>query len=165
MSLGFDETDYKILRELQKNGRVTNIQLSKQVGLSPAPTLERVKKLENNGVIESYHAKVNKSKVGLGINALIQVNLVRQLENAIHNFTEKIAQIPEITECYQVTGNFDYLLKAVVPDIPAFERLIGEKLGKIDEIGQMHTNVILSEVKNSPLLPLSYAENGTNHQP
>lgn len=161
MSYNFDPTDYKILKRLQENGRITNIQLSTEIGLSPAPTLERVKKLENNGVIESYHARINKGTVGLGITALIQINLARQMENAIHNFIEQINSIPEIIECYQVTGNFDYLLKAVVADIPAFERLIGERLGKIEEIGQMHTNVILSEVKHTPLLPLEYSENGT----
>lgn len=162
MSYNFDNTDYKILKRLQENGRITNIQLSNEIGLSPAPTLERVKKLENNGIIESYHARVNKGMVGLGINALIQINLSRQMENAIHNFIEQVNNIPEIVECYQVTGNFDYLLKAVVADIPAFEKLIGEKLGKIEEIGQMHTNVILSEVKHTPLLPLEYGENGSN---
>lgn len=162
MNFNFDATDYKILKRLQENGRITNIQLSNEIGLSPAPTLERVKKLENNGVIESYHARINKNMVGLGINALIQINLARQMENAIHNFIEQINNIPEIIECYQVTGNFDYLLKAVVADISAFEKLIGEKLGKIEEIGQMHTNVILSEVKHTPLLPLTYSENGTH---
>ena len=87
---------------------------------------------------------------------LIQVSLVRQKDNAISNFKKQIAKIDEIVECYQVTGNYDYLLKVVVKDIPSFEKLIGEKLSKIADIGQMQTNVILSEVKKSHVLPLNY---------
>ncbi len=141
---------------MQENGRKTNVQLSNEIGLSPAPTLERVKKLENSGIIKSYHAIVEENSVDLGIKAMIQVSLVRQKDNAISNFKKQIDKIDEIVECYQVTGNFDYLLKAVVKDIPSFEKLIGEKLSKIADIGQMQTNVILSEVKKSPVLPLNY---------
>lgn len=156
MEAELDILDLKILKLLQENGRITNVQLSNEIGLSPAPTLERVKKLENSGVIKSYHAAVNESAVNLGIKAMIQVSLVRQKDNAIANFKKHIDKIDEITECYQVTGNFDYLLKVVVKDIPAFEKLIGGKLSKIPDIGQMQTNVILNEVKKSAVLPLNY---------
>lgn len=156
MEVNLDQTDLMILKLLQENGRKTNVQLSNEIGLSPAPTLERVKKLENSGIIKSYHAVVEEKSVDLGIKAMIQISLVRQKDNAIANFKKQIAKIDEITECYQVTGNFDYLLKVIVKDIPAFEKLIGEKLSKIADIGQMQTNVILSEVKKSPVLPLKY---------
>ncbi|MCG3165695.1 MAG: Leucine-responsive regulatory protein [Bacteroidia bacterium] len=156
MEVYLDQTDLMILKLLQENGRKTNVQLSNEIGLSPAPTLERVKKLENSGIIKSYHAVVEEKSVDLGIKAMIQISLVRQKDNAIANFKKQIAKIDEITECYQVTGNFDYLLKVIVKDIPAFEKLIGEKLSKIADIGQMQTNVILSEVKKSPVLPLKY---------
>jgi len=156
MEVNLDKIDLKILQLLQENGRKTNVQLSNEIGLSPAPTLERVKKLENSGIIKSYHALVEEKFVDLGIKAMIQISLVRQKDNAISNFKKQIGKIDEIVECYQVTGNFDYLLKVVVKDIPAFEKLIGEKLSKIVDIGQMQTNVILSEVKKSPVLPLNY---------
>jgi Lrp/AsnC family leucine-responsive transcriptional regulator len=156
MEVNLDKIDLSILKLLQENGRKTNVQLSNEIGLSPAPTLERVKKLENSGIIKSYHAVIEENAVDLGIKAMIQISLVRQKDNAIANFKKQIAKIEEITECYQVTGNFDYLLKVVVKDIPAFEKLIGEKLSKIADIGQMQTNVILSEVKKSPILPLNY---------
>ncbi len=156
MEVNLDKIDFMILKLLQENGRKTNVQLSNEIGLSPAPTLERVKKLENSGIIKSYHAVVEENFVDLGIKAMIQVSLVRQKDNAISNFKKQIDKIDEIVECYQVTGNFDYLLKAVVKDIPSFEKLIGEKLSKIADIGQMQTNVILSEVKKSPVLPLNY---------
>lgn len=156
MEVNLDKTDLKILQLLQENGRKTNVQLSNEIGLSPAPTLERVKKLENSGVIKSYHAVVDENTVSLGIKAMIQISLVKQKDNAIVNFKKHIGKIDEIVECYQVTGNFDYLIKAVVKDIPAFEKLIGEKLSKIPEIGTMQTNVILSEIKKSSVLPLKY---------
>ncbi|MCB0430675.1 MAG: Lrp/AsnC family transcriptional regulator [Flavobacteriales bacterium] len=151
-----DKTDLKILRILQENGRITNLSLSQEIGLSPAPTLERVKKLENAGIIQSYHAVVDDSKVGLQIQAFIQVSLTRQVNNAIVNFKKQIHQIPEVMECYQVTGNADYVLKVIVPDISAFEELISEKLSSMEEIGSMQTTVILSETKLSRTLPLKY---------
>lgn len=156
MEVNLDKIDLMILKLLQENGRKTNVQLSNEIGLSPAPTLERVKKLETSGIIKSYHAVVEENSVALGIKAMIQVSLVRQKDNAISNFKKHIIKIDEIVECYQVTGNYDYLLKVVVKDIPAFEKLIGEKLSKIPDIGQMQTNVILSEVKKSSVLPLKY---------
>ncbi len=151
-----DKTDRKLLKYLQENSKVTNTQLAQEVGLSPAPTLERVKKLEKAGYIQSYQAKLNPRAVGLDLTALIQVALTRQLNNAINSFVEQIHEVPEIVECYQLTGDFDYLLKAMVPDIPSFEHLIAEKLGKIDEIGQMQTNVVLAKVKEAKVLPLHY---------
>lgn len=156
MNLHLDKTDLKILRILQNNGRITNLQLSSEIGLSPAPTLERVKKLEQSNLIKSYHASVDEEVLGLGIKAFIQVSLARQIANAIENFKKQIVQIEEVMECYQVTGDADYMIKAMVKDIPAFERLIGQKLSKIEEIGQMKTMVILSKVKESKVIPLEY---------
>lgn len=153
-----DSIDLKILRILQETGKITNIQLSQEIGLSPAPTLERVKKLENSGLIKNYHAQVDKTKVGLGFTALIQVSLTRQISNAIKNFTKAILEIPEVVQCLQVTGNFDYQLMIVVKDIPSFEKLIAEKLSKIEEIGQMQTQVVLSTIKDSKILPIDYKE-------
>ncbi len=151
-----DKIDLKILRTLQDNGRITNLQLSSEIGLSPAPTLERVKKLEQAGYIKSYHAFVDDKMLGIGIKAFIQISLTRQISNAIENFRSQIANIPEIVECYQVTGDADYFMKAMVKDISAFERLIAQKLSKIEEIGQMKTMVILSKVKDSKVVPADY---------
>ncbi|MBL4669219.1 MAG: Lrp/AsnC family transcriptional regulator, partial [Flavobacteriales bacterium] len=106
-----DELDLSILKRLQENGKITNLQLSKDIGLSPAPTLERVKKLEGNGFIQSYHALVDESKLELGISAFMQISLIRQRDNAINNFIAQIKKIDEVLECYNVTGQADYLLK------------------------------------------------------
>jgi len=157
MSFNLDATDMKILRILQQRGKITNIQLSQEIGLSPAPTLERVKKLEKeHKIIQSYHAQLDAEQLGLGFSALIQVSLTRQIDNAINNFIGHVNAIDEIVECYQLTGNFDYQLRIMVKDIPAFERLIANKLSTIEEIGQMQTMVVLSEIKASKTLPLNY---------
>lgn len=151
-----DKIDMQILKTLQENGRITNLQLSNEIGLSPAPTLERVKKLENTGIIKGYHADVDSTQVGVGIMSIMLVTLARQKDNAIQNFKKHIVKLPEVTECYQVTGDYDYLLKTMTPDIAGFEKLISEKLSKIEEIGNMKTMVILSEVKNTKVLPVNY---------
>ena len=154
--LKLDKIDLKILKLMQANGKISNLQLSGEVGLSPAPTLERVKKLEIADIIKSYHATVNEAVLGLGVKAFIQISLVRQIDNVMSKFNEHINEIDEVVECFQVTGNFDYLLKVFVKDIPAFEKLIGEKLSKVEEIRQMQTTVILSQTKNSKVLPAVY---------
>jgi Lrp/AsnC family leucine-responsive transcriptional regulator len=151
-----DSTDLKILRKLQENGKITNLQLSEDIGLSPAPTLERVRKLESAKVITGYHAIVDESALGIGIKAFIQLSLGSQGGNFISDFKQRIDAINEIVECYQVTGNCDFLLKIEVADIPAFENLISNKLSKIEEIRNMQTLVILSQPKKFRVVPTTY---------
>jgi Lrp/AsnC family leucine-responsive transcriptional regulator len=156
MQINLDKIDFKILRILQENAKITNLQLSGEVGLSPAPTLERVKKLENAKLIKGYFTEVDEEALGIGIKAIIQITLTRQVENAISNFKKEISQMPEIMECYQVTGNADYILIVMLKDIRDFESLINTRLSKMEEIGQMQTMMILSKVKDSKVLPLHY---------
>lgn len=156
MNINLDKIDLKILRTLQENAKITNLQLSSEIGLSPAPTLERVKKLERLKLIKGYHAQLNAEMVGINVSAIIQITLTRQIENAISNFKKEINKIPEIMECYQVTGNADYVLTVTMKDMRAFEELISHKLSKMEEIGQMQTMVILSKIKDSKVLPLNY---------
>lgn len=151
-----DEIDLKILKILQENAKITNLQLSKDISLSPAPTLERVKKLEAKGFIESYHALVNESKLNLGLCAFMQISLIRQRDNAINNFIEQIGKIDEVMECYNVTGQADYLLKIIVKDIAAFDRLVKDKLSQIEEIRNMHSMIVISKDKYSKVLPYEY---------
>jgi Lrp/AsnC family leucine-responsive transcriptional regulator len=156
MNYNLDKTDLRILRILQENAKITNLQLSTEIGLSPAPTLERVKKLENAKLIRGYYAQLDAEALGIGISAIIQITLTRQVENAISNFKKEISRIPEIMECYQVTGNADYVLIVMMKDIRAFESLISQKLSKMEEIGQMQTMVVLSKLKDSKVLPVEY---------
>jgi Lrp/AsnC family leucine-responsive transcriptional regulator len=151
-----DVTDYKILRLLQEDGRISNVELSSKIGLSPGPTLERVKKLEKSGLIASYHAKLNREQFKLGVSVFIQVSLSRQVGDVIERFNSRILEIPNIMECYQITGNADYLLKIVVEDISALERLISGTFSKMEEIGNLRTMLIISEKKYANVLPLNY---------
>lgn len=151
-----DKIDYKILRVLQEDGKISNLNLSKEIGLSPAPTLERVKKLESSEVIESYHAKLDAKTLGLHLEALIHITLVRQLQDAAEKFLKRVDEIPEIMEVYQVTGNFDFHLKVTAKNIADFERLIREELSQIEQISHMQTMVVLNKPKDSKVLPLDY---------
>ncbi|MBK8657054.1 MAG: Lrp/AsnC family transcriptional regulator [Haliscomenobacter sp.] len=156
MSEKLDKIDLKILKILQDNSKITNLDLSKKIGLSPAPTLERVKKLENSLIIESYHAKVNPQSIGLNVKTFVQVSLAWQKENALNNFLEKIKQIDEIVECYIITGEADFLMKIVCKDIPTYEQLLFKTLSQIEEIERLKTLMTLSTVKDSKVLPYKY---------
>lgn len=149
-----DEIDKKILRHLQKNGRITNLHLSREVGLSPAPTLERVRKLEDRGYITGYHASLSPESLGLNLKIIIQISLIRQIDNAVQKFVSQIMDIDEVIECQQITGDYDYYIKVLVRDISAYDQLVNDKLSKIEEIGQMRSSVILSTVKSVSALPV-----------
>jgi len=156
MSDKLDKIDLKILKILQDNSKITNLELSKKIGLSPAPTLERVKKLEGTDIIQSYHAKVNAEKIGLNVRTFVLVSLAWNKENALENFIEKIAKIDEITEGYIVTGDGDFLLKIITKDISSYEQLLFKKLSQISEVERLKTFMTLSKVKKTKLLPYDY---------
>jgi len=151
-----DKIDLQILRLLQENGRITNLQLSSNIGLSPAPTLERVRKLENSGYLKSYHALVDEELLGLGIKSFIQISLDFHTHNAIPEFVASIKKIKEVTECHHVTGQCDFILKVYVKDIKAYETLIMEKISKIPYVKTFHTMMIMSTSKKEPIVPLEY---------
>ncbi len=151
-----DKIDFNILKILQENGRITNLQLSQYIGLSPAPTLERVRKLENSGYIKSYHALVDEEKLGLGIKTFIQVSLDFHQQDTIQTFLNEIKEIKEITECHHVTGQCDFLLKAYVKDIKTYEQLIMQKISRITVVKTFHTMMIMSTSKKEPIVPLEY---------
>ena len=151
-----DKVDLRILRILQESSKITNLELSKRIGLSPAPTLERVRKLEQSGVILSYHAMVDPQVMGLNVQTFVLVSLDWQKENALNQFLEKIKKIHEITECYIITGEADVLIKIVVKDIPTYEQLLFKTLSQIEEIERLKTLMALSMVKQSKVLPFDY---------
>ncbi len=151
-----DKIDLKIIKILQSNSKITNLDLSKKIGLSPAPTLERVKKLETTNIIESYHAKVNAEKIGLNVSTFVLVTLAWNKENALENFIEKLSVIDEVTEAYIITGDGDFLLKIITKDIPSYEKLLFKKLSQIEEVERLKTFMTLSKVKKSKILPYEY---------
>lgn len=150
-----DNIDLQLLEILQKNAKITNAQLSKEVGLSPAPTLERVKKLEVMGFIESYHAKVNKDKIGLGVSTFVTVNLIGHKKQITESFVYQIQSIPEVVECHHITGNGDFLLKIVAKDIAQYQQILLEKINEIEEVASTATMVVLSTFKESEALPVN----------
>ncbi len=151
-----DDIDYQIINILQENSKITNLKLSKEIGLSPAPTLERVKKLENMGVILSYHAEIDPVKIGLNVNTFILVSLAWHKENALDNFVKKVHGIREITECFIITGEADFLLKITCPSIAEYEQLLFKKLSQIEEVERLKTLMTLSQIKSSKVLPSSH---------
>ena len=156
LNLKLDKTDLKILKLLQENSKITNLELSKKIGLSPAPTLERVKKLETTGIIKSYHAHVDPEKIGLNVQTFVLVSLAWQKPNALENFVEKIKKIPEITECYIITGDADFLLKVMCSDLRTYEKLLFKTLSQIEEIERLKTLMTMSKAKLSTVLPYQY---------
>lgn len=149
-----DTIDRKILNILQTNAKITNAQLSKEVGLSPAPTLERVKKLEQSGIISSYHAKVSNEKVGLGVSTFVMVSLKGHNKKNITDFVTAINAIDEVIESHHVTGSGDFILKIVAQDIASYQRLMMEKVSDIEIIDTMQSMVILSTFKESEEIPI-----------
>ncbi len=156
MTEDLDKTDYLILKILQEDSNITNLSLSKRIGLSPAPTLERVKKLEKNGIIKSYHAVVDPIALGLNVMTYILVNIGWHKEKASANFLQHVNDIDEIVECTIITGDGDFLLKVMCKDLKAYQDLLFNVLSQIPEVERLKTLMTLSTVKNKKVLPLSY---------
>ena len=154
MSINLDKIDIQILKLLQENGRITNLQLSNEIGLSPAPTLERVRKLENTGLIKSYHAVVDEEKLGYGIKAFMLVNITSHQSDYISKFTDQVNKIEEIVECYHITGSSDFMLKIMVKDIKAYESLVVNRIAKIEQMRNLKTMMIMSTIKDSKSFPI-----------
>jgi len=149
-----DQIDRHVLEILQANAKITNAQLSKEIGLSPAPTLERVKKLETSGIIQSYHAQLNRDKIGLGVTTFVMVTLVGHKKDTTMSFVDRVNQIPEIIECHHITGSGDFLLKVIAKDISSYQALMLDVINEIDEVASTQTMVIMSTFKESKVLPI-----------
>ncbi|MGL1886670.1 MAG: Lrp/AsnC family transcriptional regulator [Reichenbachiella sp.] len=153
-SLKIDHLDRKILKILQTNGKITNAKLSEEIGLSPAPTLERVKKLEQSGVIKSYHAEIDAELLGLGVNTFVQVTLKGHNKQNIDFFLDKINVIDEVIECHHITGSGDFILKIIAKDISSYQLLMLEKVSDIEIVDSLQSSVILSTFKNKKEIPI-----------
>ena len=154
-----DYIEYKLLNSLQKNARLTNLELAKQVGLSPSPCLRRVKSLEESGVITGYSAIINQNKVDLSVNVFVQVSLERQSEDRLQIFEEKIMEYREVMEAYLMTGEADYLLRIVVKDLQAYEKFLKDNLTKIKGIASIRSYFSLKQVTRKYNLPIVNPKN------
>jgi Lrp/AsnC family transcriptional regulator, leucine-responsive regulatory protein len=142
-----DKVDKQILLILQEDASITNVQLASQVGISPPAMLERVKRLEKNGLIRKYVALLNPEKIGKNVFALVTVSLAAHQLSSIDIFTRQIKRMEEVLECYHITGADDFLLKIAVNNIKDYEKFILEKLTKIKGVNKITTSFILSTVK------------------
>lgn len=149
-----DSIDKNILEILQKDGNITNAQLAKEIGLSPAPTLERVKKIEQAQLIKGYHAKLNEQLLGLGVTTFVLISLSSHKINQIKTFIDKITKLDEVIECHHITGSGDFLVKILVEDIPSYQKLILDKLSQIEEIGNMSSMVVLASYKQDAIIKI-----------
>jgi DNA-binding Lrp family transcriptional regulator len=153
-----DAIDLRILATLQGNARISNVELARAVNLSPSPCLARVRALENAGFIERYVTLLDAKKIGLTVSVLVQVTLEKQIEPVLQGFEKAVRERPEVMECYLMTGDADYLLRVVVPDLPAFEHFILDFLSRVPGVGNIKSSFALKQVKYQTALPLVPAQ-------
>jgi Lrp/AsnC family transcriptional regulator, leucine-responsive regulatory protein len=142
-----DSIDRRILRELQADGRITNLKLAEAVHLSPTAVLERVKRLTRDGVILGYEARLNPALLGAGLMVFIEVLLDRTLPDVLNHFRAAVQARPEILECHLVAGGFDYLLKTRVADMTAYRALLGDSIWTLPGVRETRTYAVMEEVK------------------
>jgi len=145
--ISLDKIDRNILRELQHNGRISNVELSKRVGLSPTPCLERVKRLEKTGVIKSYTALLAPEHLNASLLVYIEISLNRTSADVFERFNQAANELDEILECHLVSGDFDYLLKTRVANMSAYRKVLSQTLLKLPDIKDSRTYVVMEEVK------------------
>lgn len=143
-----DKLDMSILRELQKNGRITVTELASRVGLSKTPCQVRVKRLEELGYILGYTAIIDQKKLGSRHVAFVQVTMIDTKTNALQAFNDAVREIPEIEQCHMIAGSFDYLLKVRTSDIENYRLVLGEKISNLPFVKQTSTFVVMEDVKD-----------------
>ncbi len=149
MEQKLDKTDIQILKVLQEDARITNKELAARVHLSPSPVFERLRRLEEEGYIKKYAAILDPDKLGQGFVVFCSVRLRRMNTTIAHDFVRQIRDIPEVTECYNISGEFDYLLKIHAPDMKYYNNFIINVLGQIDSLGSIQSSFVMSEVKQN----------------
>ncbi len=143
-----DATDLQILRELQQNARLTTKELAARVNLSTTPVFERVKRLERDGIISRYIAVLNAEKLNQGFVVFCQVKMNRLGRDIAADFSERIANIPEVTECYNISGQYDYLLKVHAPNMKNYQEFVLNVLGTIPHLGSLESTFVMDEIKH-----------------
>ncbi|MBU2940529.1 Lrp/AsnC family transcriptional regulator [Lacinutrix sp. C3R15] len=145
----FDAIDQKLMQLLQQDSKQTNKELSNKLHLSVTAVYERIKKLENQGVINKYVALVNKEKVNKSFVAFCHVKLIQHSQEYVIKFEKEVTSLQEVLECYHISGDYDYLLKVLVKDMEAFREFMVNRLTKINHIGSTHSMFVINEVKHT----------------
>lgn len=151
-----DRTDAKILAALQRDGRVSVVELAEQVGLSPTPCARRIKRLEDAGVIEGYSAVINPRQVGHAVQAFVQVKLERHTDEQAERFRRGLEDLPEVVACYAMTGEMDFLLQVLVPDIDALGAFTLHRLMRLPGVRDVRSSLVLETIKRSRGVPVGH---------
>ena len=158
-----DRIDQRILKVMQSNGRIANLELADQVGLSPTPCARRVRALEESGVIERHVTLLNQQRLGLNITAMIGITMDRHTPERFEGFEREVRRFPEVVECSIVTGQTaDYLLRAVLPDMTYYEEFLLGRLTRIEGVTGVHSSFVLRKIIAKTELPLDHI--GTNRK-
>jgi Lrp/AsnC family leucine-responsive transcriptional regulator len=153
-----DRQDVVLLNELQRDSHQTVQQLAERVGLSSTPCWKRIKEMEGNGIIRGYTALIDREKVGLALCVIAEVNLTRHNEDVVTQFEKKVAECPEIVGCYSTTGQADYVMKVLAPDIKNYERFLHETVFRLPGVTHVRSSVVLKEIKAETRLPIPSPE-------
>lgn len=155
-----DAIDHRILRALQRDGRLSNVHLAEEVGLSPSPCLRRVRLLEEAGLIRGYHAALDRAAVGLGLTVFVGVKVERHREDDAEAFRAAVRALPQVVSAHLVSGESDFLLQVVVPDLAAYERFLTGTLLRLPGVSDIRSNVAIQTVKDQAALPLDHLPSG-----
>jgi Lrp/AsnC family leucine-responsive transcriptional regulator len=151
-----DRIDARLLTELQRDGRRTVVELSERIGLSGTPCARRIRQLEQNGVIQGYTAVVDPVRLGLTVQAFVQVKLERQTDDNVAQFQQELDALDAVVSCFAVTGEYDFLLHVVTTDLEALSNIVLKKLLSIHSVRDVHSNIVLQTIKRSTRLPLTH---------
>jgi Lrp/AsnC family leucine-responsive transcriptional regulator len=153
-----DTIDCRIVAELQSDGRLSNVELADKVGLSPSPCLRRVKRLERDGYIEGYRAALRRDRVGLGFSVFIGVKIDGHANERAMAFEKAVVAMPEVIACHLVSGESDYLLEVVVPDLGDYQRFLVDELLSLPIVREVRSNIAIQTLKAGAALPLDHLE-------
>ncbi|TZG24596.1 Lrp/AsnC family transcriptional regulator [Sphingomonas montanisoli] len=155
--VALDAIDRNILRDLQDDGRMTNVELARRAGLTAPPCLRRVRALEEAGVIEGYHAKLNSGALGYGITVFALVSLRSQAEDDLRLFEQHVAELAEVRECHMLNGEIDFILKIVAHDLQGFQQFLTSKLTTAPNVASVKTSLTIRTSKDVPGIPVDPA--------
>ncbi|MGI9288592.1 MAG: Lrp/AsnC ligand binding domain-containing protein [Pseudomonadales bacterium] len=150
-----NKIDRNILRILQKDGRISYSELARQVGLTTTPCIERVRRLEKAGIIQDYVARLDAQQLGVSLVVFVQIRLSRTAQDIFSEFSQAAAQLEQVQECYLVSGNFDYLIKARVANMAAYRKFLGETLLTLPGVQESTSYVVMEQVKETQSIPIA----------
>jgi Lrp/AsnC family transcriptional regulator, leucine-responsive regulatory protein len=153
-----DRFDTKILDALQRDGRLSVVDLADSIGLSPTPCARRIKALETEGAIEGYAAVLNPARVGLAVLAIVQVKLTEHTDETVARFEREIQLMDEVTKCFAMTGNYDFILEVYGEDLEALSNVVLKKLIRVPNVRDMQSSVVLATIKRTARIPLGHLQ-------